>query len=307
MKKKILTTIAVVTFSLWLIGKILVTYFAEIFIVSWLIQWLTPDFWQIVFYKIFNSTRSGATLIVVVLIGNYILFRKINFQEAILRIKGTHPETYAKIVGSIVVSLILAAGLMANSVHGATYKESYQKYYKYIHGVCYEHYAYMIDCPGLTAAQIHQESLWNAKAKSWIAGGLMQFTKRTWEGETKDFIEPVNMFDPYDSIRVGVAYQKKLYSNRWLRAYFKKKIFKTAFPHRYAAALAGYNGGLGWVLKAMKKSGKTAWQFMTVSSLAFENQFPKHKKERHNYWRRIYRHYNKYYRSFGYPLISFPS
>lgn len=318
MKKKVFIVAAIILSLFLSVYSFFVTDFfnipsvlTELKIPPWIIELFTPEWRRIMVYKVLNSIRVGVTILVFIWVAQKVVFRKIDFQKALSQISDSDKGTYAKCATAIVVSLIIAFGMMANSVHGETPTNSYLKYYKYIHGVCYEQYAYSIDCPGLTAAQIHQESLWNENARSLVgAEGLLQFIPHTWESEAAG---SADIFDPYDSIRIGIRYQKKLYQNKKLNSYYSRVDPKKAFPHHYAAALASYNGDIKWVLKAMKKTkrqkGKSrqAWKFMSVSSLTFESQFPKHRAERRNYWRKIYRHYNRYYRSFGYPLISFPA
>lgn len=103
-----------------------------------------------------------------------------------------------------------------------------------------------IDAPvARLAAQIHQESGWNAKAASAYAQGLTQFTPATAKW-LPTVCPAVGQADPWDAqwaLRAQACYMA------WLLNRVK--------PYRYAGgmtectqwnfALRGYNGGEGWL------------------------------------------------------------
>jgi soluble lytic murein transglycosylase-like protein len=86
------------------------------------------------------------------------------------------------------------------------------------------------------AGQIAQESAFNPKAKSPVgAVGLMQFMPgtATWAAGQ---VGAGNPLDPAWALKAGVWY------DRWL---FQRVHYPTDCD-RWGAALASYNGGLGW-------------------------------------------------------------
>lgn len=96
----------------------------------------------------------------------------------------------------------------------------------------------------LLAAQAHQESAFNPKAVSRVgAKGLMQFMPATW-GEWGQGKDP---FDPEASLDAGIRYMRMLLA----------RYRGAADPE--ALALAAYNGGMGTVDAAIRKTGRTDW------------------------------------------------
>ena len=97
------------------------------------------------------------------------------------------------------------------------------------------------------AAQIHQESQWNVRARSPVgAQGLAQFMPATSRWIADIYPQQLKDNQPYNpswSIRALVQY------NRW----HWQRITATASDcDRMAFALSAYNGGLGWVQKDRK-------------------------------------------------------
>lgn len=92
------------------------------------------------------------------------------------------------------------------------------------------------------AAQIHQESRWQADARSPVgAQGLAQFmpATATWISGAYAALKPNEPFNPTWAIRALVTYDKFLYD----------RVKAANHCERMAFALSGYNGGLGWVYK----------------------------------------------------------
>ena len=97
------------------------------------------------------------------------------------------------------------------------------------------------------AAQIEQESSWRESVTAWDNGrGLAQFMDPTTDHITKLYPE-LGKADPYNprwAMRALVRY------DQWLISRVKGKDD----CHRWAAALKGYNAGLGYVQQAQRKS-----------------------------------------------------
>jgi soluble lytic murein transglycosylase-like protein len=97
------------------------------------------------------------------------------------------------------------------------------------------------------AAQLHQESLWHANAKSPAgAQGLAQFMPATahWLPEVAPQVGAAAPFNPGWALRALLAYDLWL----WQR-------IESATPCEHMAmTLSAYNGGLGWLRKDKKKA-----------------------------------------------------
>jgi len=91
------------------------------------------------------------------------------------------------------------------------------------------------------AGQVHQESGWRADARSGAgAEGLAQMMPGTaaWLAETRPReLHPAQPYNPGWALRALVTY------DAWLLA----RVPGASACERWAFALSGYNGGLGWV------------------------------------------------------------
>jgi len=99
------------------------------------------------------------------------------------------------------------------------------------------------------AGQIHQESHWRADARSPVgAQGLSQFMPATarWISGAYAGLADNAPFNPTWAIRALVTYDKHLYD----------RVKAANHCERMAFALAGYNGGLGWVHERQKLSAE---------------------------------------------------
>lgn len=103
--------------------------------------------------------------------------------------------------------------------------------------------AWGLDAPIATfAAQVHQESGWNARAVSRVgAQGLAQFMPATadWIGGIFPDLAQRQPDNPAWALRALTAY------DRWLW----ERIAAENDCERMAMVLSAYNGGLGWLLK----------------------------------------------------------
>ena len=95
--------------------------------------------------------------------------------------------------------------------------------------------------PARLAAQLHQESAWNPRARSHAgAQGLAQFMPATAQWIAQRFPERLGAYDPWDPRQAILA--AAVY-DRWL---YDRNPAATECD-RWAFALAGYNGGEGWL------------------------------------------------------------
>jgi len=95
------------------------------------------------------------------------------------------------------------------------------------------------------AAQIHAESSWRPTAESPYAAGLSQFTPATadWIADLYPDLRPAAPWDPGWSMRAQIRYMD------WIH----RRVPGFRDPaDRWAATLAGYNGGLGWIRREQR-------------------------------------------------------
>lgn len=102
--------------------------------------------------------------------------------------------------------------------------------------------------PARLAAQLHQESGWQPKARSAVgAQGMAQFMPATARWITQQFPAQLGTFDPWDpaqAIRAAAIYDK------WLLDRVQPIGFLPLSEcSRWNFALRGYNGGEGWLLR----------------------------------------------------------
>lgn len=112
------------------------------------------------------------------------------------------------------------------------------------------HFVHGLDAPiPMFAAQIEQESGWRPGVTSYDNGkGLAQFTGKSidWIGELYPELGKSEPYNPTWAIRALVRY------DAWLVA----RVKGIDECHRRAAALKGYNAGLGYVQRAQKASSQ---------------------------------------------------
>lgn len=108
-----------------------------------------------------------------------------------------------------------------------------------------------LDAPcAVFAAQVHQESFWNADARSRMsAGGLGQFMPATadWFGEVRPDLGPANPYNPGWALRALCAY------DRWLW----QRVQAVDDCNCMAMTLSAYNGGLGWLNRDKRLAAST--------------------------------------------------
>lgn len=100
-----------------------------------------------------------------------------------------------------------------------------------------------LDAPVATfAAQVHQESRWQAAAKSPVgAGGIAQFMPATaaWIAQAYPELANPDPFNPSWGLRALVTYDLHIWD----------RTSGATDCDRMAKTLAGYNGGPGWVAR----------------------------------------------------------
>lgn len=96
----------------------------------------------------------------------------------------------------------------------------------------------------LFAAQIHQESSWRPDARSPYAQGLSQFTPDTadWLTEIYPDLGAAAPYSPVWAMRAMLRYDRNLLSR--VKPWYARDVPRC---DRWAFALAGYNGGPGWL------------------------------------------------------------
>lgn len=121
------------------------------------------------------------------------------------------------------------------------------------------HASWGLEAPIATlAAQVHQESRWNAQARSPVgAEGLAQFMPSTAEWMAQLYPKALGANQPYNP---GWALRALVTYDRWLA----DRVQARSPCDKWAFTLSAYNGGLGWVQKdarlaSAKGADKLAW------------------------------------------------
>lgn len=142
------------------------------------------------------------------------------------------------------------------------------------------HMVWGLDAPISTfAAQVHQESRWNAYAKSPVgAEGLAQFMPTTTEWIAAAYPKHLATAQPYNP---GWALRALVQYDRWIF----ERLPTTAQCERWAMVLSAYNGGLGWVkrdrkLASEKGSDQLIW-FNSVEQFNAGRSAANFKENRH--------------------------
>lgn len=162
-------------------------------------------------------------------------------------------------------------------------------------------YVFGMSAPvAVLAAQVHQESAWRPDARSAYASGLAQFTPATVRtmarmypqdlGDSQPSLAPL---DPRWALLALCHYDKALHD---------ASAFAADPVDRWAFALAGYNGGPGWIIRDRAKAASlgldpSRWfhQVETVNA----GRAPQFFRENRDYPRRILLHHQALYRSWG--------
>jgi len=141
----------------------------------------------------------------------------------------------------LVAVLCLVGGLLSGHLQAAEVPQSAQQYRGEL--TRNARLAWGLDAPIATfAAQVHQESGWNARAVSRVgAKGLAQFMPATadWIGGIVPELAQRQPDNPVWALRALTAYDRWL----WERTAAENDC------ERIAMVLSAYNGGLGWLLK----------------------------------------------------------
>ncbi|MGE4552856.1 MAG: transglycosylase SLT domain-containing protein [Desulfovibrionaceae bacterium] len=104
----------------------------------------------------------------------------------------------------------------------------------------------------LFAAQAHQESRWDARARSGAgAGGLAQFMPdtATWFGGVRPDLGAPDVWNPAWALRAMIAY------DYWLLA----RVAGDTSLDRWCFVLSAYNGGLGWVRRDQRLAARVGF------------------------------------------------
>lgn len=107
-----------------------------------------------------------------------------------------------------------------------------------------------LDAPvARVAAQIHQESMWDAGAESAFAQGLAQFTPSTahWLPGVCPDVGPPDTWDAAWSLRAITCYDRYLYD----------RLNAASECDRWAFTLSAYNGGLGMLNRERTRASTT--------------------------------------------------
>jgi len=152
-------------------------------------------------------------------------------------------------VALVIAAVLLLLGVLLRDARGESIPREALQYRALLTRAA--HAEWGLDAPTATfAAQVHQESGWRASARSLVgARGLAQFMPATqdwWGGQRPDLGQP-DAWNPGWALRGLVSY------DRWIW----ERVRADTPCDRWAMALAGYNGGLGWVRRDQALAGRS--------------------------------------------------
>lgn len=151
----------------------------------------------------------------------------------------------------LIVLVAWAVTSCVATAHAQTASEPHPRAGQYKHTLRQQsHLVWGLNAPVASfAAQIHQESRWNASAKSPVgAAGLTQFMPATarWIAGMDGQLASGDVYNPRWALRALVVYDKWLYD----------RVAAVNPCEQLAFAMSAYNGGLGWVNKRKARSPK---------------------------------------------------
>lgn len=199
-------------------------------------------------------------------------------------------------VFAIIVALLVAPVCLAQTVPPAAY--GYQQLHRQ-----QAQAVWGLSAPTATlAAQVHQESGWNCSARSWVgATGCAQFMPATAADMGKRYpgtLYPPNPNNARWAFRAQAQYMRDLWSGRGASG-------AADSCERMAFALAGYNGGEGWVIRDRKKAelaGKRPGLYFGAAELANAGRRLDAKRENADYPVRILRKLEPVYERAGFGM-----
>ena len=186
-------------------------------------------------------------------------------------------KDFAAAAGLVLVCALLALALPVQ----AQVPQAAQQYRALL--VRTAHAGWGLDAPvAVFAAQIHQESAWNAQAISRVgAQGLAQFmpATATWIAGVDPALAARQPFSPAWALRALVTY------DRWL---YERTPARYAPRDRMWVALRGYNGGLGhWQAEAAASGAARPTRVQVDAACGRAKRAPVHCRENLDYPHRI--------------------
>ena len=198
-------------------------------------------------------------------------------------------KDFAAAAGLVLVCALLALALPVQ----AQVPQAAQQYRALL--VRTAHAVWGLDAPvAVLAAQIHQESAWNAQAISRVgAQGLAQFmpATATWIAGVDPALAARQPFSPAWALRALVTY------DRWL---YERTPARYAPKDRMWVALRGYNGGLGhWQAEAAASGAARPTRVQVDAACGRAKRAPVHCRENLDYPHRILVVLQPRYRAWG--------
>ncbi len=186
-------------------------------------------------------------------------------------------KDFAAAAGLVLVCALLALALPVQ----AQVPQAAQQYRALL--VRTAHAVWGLDAPvAVFAAQIHQESAWNAQAISRVgAQGLAQVmpATATWIAGVDPALAARQPFSPAWALRALVTY------DRWL---YERTPARYAPRDRMWVALRGYNGGLGhWQAEAAASGAARPTRVQVDAACGRAKRAPVHCRENLDYPHRI--------------------
>ena len=260
------------------------------FIVAWAVEFFTPPWVKVLAGNLVYAGGNLGMIVLTYWVLDKVLLGRLKIAD---EIKGGN-MTVTIFVSLIIAAVILSGKTAVGAEHPAV--KAAKPYFETVETAHNRFFGRGSTVPyQLIVSQFYQESHFKPSAESHVgAMGVAQImpgTRRDIERQ----LGPFNPWNARDSIYAGTWYV----ANRWNVFRYGNKT--TA--NRMAFALASYNAGLGYILKAQKLAGKDSQRWLPVAEALYK--VPRvYAEEPVTYVRLIFYRYNEVFKAKRDPVLN---
>lgn len=255
----------------------------------WAFQALSPEWFKVLLGNLIYAPLNLFMAVVAYKILDWTLLGRVRVSEEIKQ----GNWTVTVFVTVVIAALLLSGKTAVGGERGIDKLSPYQNHIDRAHARFFGRGSAV---PArLISSQFYQESRFNRRAVSPAgARGVAQIMPGT-QGDIEKRLGTFNAFNARDSIYAGTWYFQRMYHN------FRRGGKTTA--NRIALALASYNCGIGYVLKAQKIAGPLPSQRWRPVARALPQVPRVHAEEPIDYVKKIFHFYHTRFRARRDPLL----